>query len=119
MRPIAAAPAGLSAALLRAGPLDADASEGLRTRHALLLAAARVVPVPAAASPRGRQAEAGQGQEQEVLLSGVGWSISHALVPPGLDPPPPLLLASGGCFLLACGGIRPWGGRMPQFLVPF
>ena len=30
-------------------------------------------------------------------------------------PPPPLLLASGGCILLACGGIRPWGGRMPHF----
>ena len=60
LRPPAAAPAGLSAALLRSGPLDADASEPLRIRHALLVAAARVVPVLPAARPQeagGRQVE--------------------------------------------------------------
>ena len=48
-RPPSAAPSSLSAALLRARDLDANASEALRRRHAVLLASARVVPVPRAA----------------------------------------------------------------------
>ena len=63
-QPPGAAPAQLLNALLRAGPLDADASEGLRRRHASLLAVARVVPVPPAAWPQGRQDEARRGQVQ-------------------------------------------------------
>jgi hypothetical protein len=63
-RPPSATPSRLSASLLRAGDLEANASEALRSRHAVLLAAARVVPVPAAAS-RGRlQAGGRQVQEQ-------------------------------------------------------
>ena len=63
-RPPSATPSRLSASLLRAGDLEANASEALRSRHAALLAAARVVPVPAAAS-RGRlQAGGRQVQEQ-------------------------------------------------------
>jgi hypothetical protein len=38
------------------------------------------------------------------VLSGLGRSISHALVPPGLDRPPPLLLVSKGCCLQALVG---------------
>ena len=37
------------------------------------------------------------------MLSGLGRSISHALVPPGLDPSPPSLLDSEGCGLQAGG----------------
>ena len=48
-RPPSAAPSSLSAALLRTRDLDANASEALRRRHAVLLASARVVPVPRAA----------------------------------------------------------------------
>ncbi len=35
------------------------------------------------------------------MLSGLARSISHVLVPLGLDPSPPLLLASKGCGLQA------------------
>jgi hypothetical protein len=38
------------------------------------------------------------------VLSGLRRSISHALVPPGLDRPPPLLLVSKGCCLQALVG---------------
>ena len=38
------------------------------------------------------------------MLSGLGRSISHALVPPGLDRPPPLLLVSKECCLQALVG---------------
>jgi hypothetical protein len=62
-RPLTAMPGGLSAALLRAGPLDANASEGVCRRHALLLGAARVVPVPAAAFQLEGQAGGRQVQE--------------------------------------------------------
>ena len=60
-QPISAMPVALGSVLLRAGPIDANASEGLRTRHAALLAASRVVPVPPAAGARCRH-EAGRGQ---------------------------------------------------------
>ena len=45
------------------------------------------------------------------MLSGLGRSISHALVPPGLDRPPPLLLVSKGvvCRLWWVA----WGGHSP------
>ena len=67
MRPPSAMPSSLSAALLRTGGLDAKASEALRRRHALLLASARVVPVPEAAFPRGVRQEEGQVEEQQGL----------------------------------------------------
>ena len=63
-RPPSAAPSRLSVALLRTGDLEAGASEALRIRHAVLLAAARVVPVPAAAFRFGDQAGGRQVQEQ-------------------------------------------------------
>ena len=63
-RPPSVAPSGLSAALLRAGDLDANASEALRSRYALLLASARVVPGPGVASWQGARQEEGQVQEQ-------------------------------------------------------
>ncbi len=47
-RPPEAIPGSLGAALLRAGPLEVSATENLRARHAVLLAAARVVLVPLA-----------------------------------------------------------------------
>jgi hypothetical protein len=115
-QPVGAAPATLLQAVLRAGQPDAEASAGIRARHACLLALARVVPVPAAALPRGRQGETGQGQEHWVVLSGLGRSISHAVVPPGLDPSPPPLLDSEGCGLQA--GVRP-GAAFHPFLFLF
>jgi hypothetical protein len=60
-QPPHAMPRALTAALLRARPIDGDASEGLRTRHALLVAAARVVPALPAARPQ----EAGGMQVEE------------------------------------------------------
>ena len=67
-RPPSAAPSRLSAALLRTGDLEAGASEALRIRHAVLLAAARVVPVPAAAFRFGDQA----GGRQVQSVDGTG-----------------------------------------------
>ena len=63
-QPISAMPVALISALLRAGPIDADASDGLRRRFALRLAAARVVPVPNAVGPQARRQEEGRLQEQ-------------------------------------------------------
>ena len=60
-QPISAMPVALSSALLRA--IDADASDCLRRRLAVLLAAARVVPVPQAANPQARRQEEGKSQE--------------------------------------------------------
>ena len=63
-RPPSVAPSSLSAALLRAGDLDANASEALRSRFAALLASARVVPIPVVAFRAGSQAGGRQVQEQ-------------------------------------------------------
>jgi hypothetical protein len=62
-QPISAMPVALASALLRAGPLAADAAEGLRIWHGLLLAAARVVPVAAAAFAQASRQEEGRLQE--------------------------------------------------------
>ena len=56
-------PGSLSAALLRSGDLDANASEALRRRYDVLSAFARVVPVPAPAFPP--EARQDQGQVEE------------------------------------------------------
>ena len=67
-------------------------------RHALLLAAAGVVPSPPAAprqAGRGRTRFAGSGG----LLSGAVGPGCLALVSPGLDPPRPRCWPAGGVFL--------------------
>ena len=61
--PPLAMPSSLAAALLRSGELDANASEPIRRRHAVLSALARVVPVPRAAFPREARQEEGQVEE--------------------------------------------------------
>ena len=71
-RPPSVAPRSLSAALLRAGDLDANASEALRRRFAVLLASARVVPVPVAAFREGDQAggRPGTGARSRLVRGG-------------------------------------------------
>ena len=116
-RPPSVAPSSLSAALLRAGDLDANASEALRSRFAALVASARVVPIPVVAFRVGSKAGGRQVQEQGRGSSG-GWVDGCAA--PSLaggrpaQPPPalcrPLAGAAQGCVLGLFGG-WPWGGR--------
>ncbi len=67
MSPPSAMPSSLSAALLRSRGLDANASEALHRRHAVLYAFARVVPVPVAAFPPEFRQEEGQAEEHQGL----------------------------------------------------
>ncbi len=71
MSPPSAMPSSLSAALLRSGGLDANASEAFRRRHAVLYSFARVVPVLAAFPPEVRQEE-GQVEEHQGLAVRAG-----------------------------------------------
>ena len=84
-QPIPAMPVALSSALLRAGPIDADTSDCLRRRLAVLLASARVARAagcqPAGEEAGGRQVAGTLGR----LLRGA--RLVLALVSPGPGPP--------------------------------
>ena len=104
-RPPSVAPSSLSAALLRAGDLDAHASEALRRRFAVLLASARVVPVPVAAFREGDQAggRPGTGARSRLVRGGgLMWGCLRPSRRRTCTAPPGPVQTTGWCCTGVC-----------------